>query len=448
MANAQTREKLYEFFKTGAKPSEQNFRDLIDSALNIHDDGIEKPLGTDAPLKITARGEKENLLDFYVSDTPIWRLNQKPTGANPGFNVETGGNSKLFIESATGNVGLSTTKPTAKLHIEQGELKIIASQDTNTTNIGSFLGKSGTKGIGIGSDRIQAIGSDANQDINIIPKGNGKLSISSAVQISNTVQITQTDGKKALSIGTDKIEAIGTDTNQDINLTPKGTGKLVVSASVQITNKDGNKGIGVRGDRIEAIGNDTNQDITVTPKGSGKLSINGNLQTTGSIIPSTGSEESNGIIFPKDAWGGSGDVAWIRYFRRDTTGEACTLEIGIANDVNDHLVLMPSGNVGIGTATPDAKLEVSGNLKVTGEIQGKVKYSNEYTWKAGESAKKMGHSSKCVAFLTYVQGKFAGGGEKGSIYIGDDGYWYLSGAQGGDGKDIMVKARCIGESFT
>lgn len=183
MASGKSRKDLYELFKTGAKPSEQNFKDLIDSALNIRDDGIETPTGSDTPLKITAHGEKENLLDFYVGEAPTWRLSQKPTGAKPGLNFEAGGKSKLFIESDSGNVGIGIAIPTCKLHIDQGELKVIASHDANTANIGSFLAKNGRKGIGIGSDRIEAVGSEANQDISLVPKGTGKLSISGDVSI-------------------------------------------------------------------------------------------------------------------------------------------------------------------------------------------------------------------------------------------------------------------------
>ena len=85
------RSQLQALFKTGAKPSEADFKDFIDSVLNINDDGLEKPPGVDTPLKILAHGDTENLLDFYASDLHSWRVNQKPTGANPGLNVETGG---------------------------------------------------------------------------------------------------------------------------------------------------------------------------------------------------------------------------------------------------------------------------------------------------------------------------------------------------------------------
>ncbi|MFB2875383.1 tail fiber domain-containing protein [Floridanema aerugineum] len=76
----------------------------------------------------------------------------------------------------------------------------------------------------------------------------------------------------------------------------------------------------------------------------------------GAIMPSAGNSETSGIMFPKDPGGGGDDAAWIRYYAR--TDEACTLEIGISNDGDDHIALMPSGYVGIGTKTPSGKLHI------------------------------------------------------------------------------------------
>lgn len=151
MAVGKSREELYELFKTGAKPSGADFKDLIDSAVNSSDDGIEKPLGDDTPLKINAHGDTENLLDFYAGETPTWRINQKPTSDLPGLNFETatGNSSRLFIDSGTGKIGLSTTAPTAKLHIQQNSSEDalrIEDEDTDTTPL--VVNAEGNVGIG------------------------------------------------------------------------------------------------------------------------------------------------------------------------------------------------------------------------------------------------------------------------------------------------------------
>jgi hypothetical protein len=45
--------------------------------------------------------------------------------------------------------------------------------------------------------------------------------------------------------------------------------------------------------------------------------------------------------------------------------EAALLTIGMQNDPLDHIALMPSGNVGVGTTTPCAKLQITGNVSIT-----------------------------------------------------------------------------------
>lgn len=86
----------------------------------------------------------------------------------------------------------------------------------------------------------------------------------------------------------------------------------------------------------------------------------------GAFMPSAGNSTTAGILFPQNPAGGAGDTAWIRYYAR--AGESMTLEIGVANDVDDHIALMASGNVGIGTDAPTAKLDVAGTARVGGNL--------------------------------------------------------------------------------
>ena len=93
--------------------------------------------------------------------------------------------------------------------------------------------------------------------------------------------------------------------------------------------------------------------------GAGNAWIGGTITVKGAITPSAGNTETTGIMFPPDPFGGGGDRAWIRYHNA-RGGEKTTLEIGIANDGDDHILLNPSGNVGIGVAEPTSKLDVAG----------------------------------------------------------------------------------------
>ncbi len=105
---------------------------------------------------------------------------------------------------------------------------------------------------------------------------------------------------------------------------------------------------------------------TGTTEPAAKLQVSG-----GAIMPAAGDSENSGILFPKDPFGGGGDRAWIRYYAR--SGEATTFEIGTSDNTDDHIALMASGNVGIGTTTPGAKLDVAGTIRATGlDISGSL----------------------------------------------------------------------------
>jgi hypothetical protein len=103
--------------------------------------------------------------------------------------------------------------------------------------------------------------------------------------------------------------------------------------------------------------------------GIGLMEPTARLQVAGgAIMPAAGNSEQAGIMFPKDPGSGAGDAAWIRYYAR--SGEQTTLEIGTSNDPQDHIALMPTGNVGIGTTDPKAKLDVAGTIKGGGVLAG------------------------------------------------------------------------------
>jgi hypothetical protein len=109
--------------------------------------------------------------------------------------------------------------------------------------------------------------------------------------------------------------------------------------------------------------------LSVTAAGSvgiGTITPAARLQVVnGAIMPMPGHTSSAGIMFPENIGGGTGDSAYIRYYSRG--GEGTTFEIGTTNDADDHLALMASGSVGIGTNLPQGgKLDVAGDVLMGG----------------------------------------------------------------------------------
>ena len=121
--------KLKSYFVKNAIPIEGNFADLIDGLINQKDDGIVKLAGE--PLSVQADGNDTSLkkaINFYknfADPKPAWTLSLNPrvdptdaATAKPGWSIgDADGNSKLFIDQTTGNVGVGTTTPAGKLEV-------------------------------------------------------------------------------------------------------------------------------------------------------------------------------------------------------------------------------------------------------------------------------------------------------------------------------------------
>ncbi|MEK9196012.1 MAG: hypothetical protein AAB914_01450, partial [Patescibacteria group bacterium] len=92
------------------------------------------------------------------------------TSATASLNVKNSALTSLLYVRDDGKVGIGTTAPGAKLYAQD-------SDDLDIADIAQFYMNNLTQGIGIGPNRIEAVGSDANQNIHIVPKGAGKVSI-------------------------------------------------------------------------------------------------------------------------------------------------------------------------------------------------------------------------------------------------------------------------------
>jgi hypothetical protein len=67
----------------------------------------------------------------------------------------------------------------------------------------------------------------------------------------------------------------------------------------------------------------------------------------------------------------------------------------------------------------------------------------EYQWAFGEKPVKMIHKDEGFCFLAQVWGINSGNAEKGEVYIGEDGYWYLDGTTYQGREFLKLKAMSV-----
>src|SRR3954447_18821339 len=129
-----SRATLKSYFVKNAIPTEQQFAQLMDSALNQRDDGLVKVSGD--PLSIEAAGDDSSFkkaLNFYnhLSDAdPAWTVSLRPRAnpanpntGRPGWSIsDAAGSSKLTIDAANGRVGIGTVAPGEALEVN-GRIK-------------------------------------------------------------------------------------------------------------------------------------------------------------------------------------------------------------------------------------------------------------------------------------------------------------------------------------
>ncbi len=149
--NKKTRTELKAYFKANDKPTEKQFADFIDAGINQAEDSIVKEQGN--PLAIQAEGDEvgtQEVLDLYTSfakNSPNWSLNlnprvksEDPNSNQSGLNIkDTTGQSRLFIKSGDGNIGLGTIEPESKLTIQgKNDTSSLAVIDTTRQNAKIF----------------------------------------------------------------------------------------------------------------------------------------------------------------------------------------------------------------------------------------------------------------------------------------------------------------------
>jgi len=111
------------------------------------------------------------------------------------------------------------------------------------------------------------------------------------------------------------------------------------------------------------------------------------------------------------------DYGYIQYQDASVVngcGESARLIIGTQNDVDNHIIFAPSGNVGIGNNDPTQKLIVQGNIQTNGAIYAT---SDIYAGPAYNGGFYSGHSNWGFEISNF----------SGQYWTEARGYWHQSG---------------------
>ncbi|MBT8340074.1 MAG: hypothetical protein HKP58_04360 [Desulfatitalea sp.] len=110
------RSTLKNYFKKGHMPSGQQFADLIDSMLNMVDEGFDKSPADG--LKVSQLGENTALMSFYHHtdlNRPIWTLTCNRD--NGRLIIKNGSGQPSMVLSADGHVGIGQSMPQYPLDV-------------------------------------------------------------------------------------------------------------------------------------------------------------------------------------------------------------------------------------------------------------------------------------------------------------------------------------------
>ena len=242
----------------------------------------------------------------------------------------------------TGNVGIGTTSPSAKLHVEGESGSIYVQSTTNNQNASvSFNSKIGTTqllkweigtNINTGAD-FEIYDRVANSTRFLVEEGTGNVGIgttgpSEKLDVLGRIRSSFNSG--------DYTEMGSSDSGGFLGMFSGGVEKILFRTYGDSYFNGGNVGIGVTSPTY-------------------KLDVNGVIRL----------QSSNQIYF-----GGTGSIPYWKVGVQNTTTNNFEIA-GVGYYSGDRDILLTpvnNGNVGIGNTTPSYKLDVSGTIRATGDV--------------------------------------------------------------------------------
>ena len=339
--------------------SDANASDFTTSA-SLHD-------GTNVDLiagmlKNSGSGNSEVGLLFESGDTQFvqWSINAIKTGSFVGdlaFRTRTAGQTaaeRMRIDSS-GNLGIGTASPAAKLHVD-GDVTISDASPSILFNDDAGSPQNPDYKIQVNTGNF-VINDDTNSETRLLIDSSGRLGIGTtspaaklhAIDTAATVaclQRTSSTANVALRFQNDTSSMFCGLTSTATGFAIDDDNDLGSGPMFFVRRSDGNVGVGTATPDVDfhISGGSSVSKIESTSSGS-----------SARLIIKSANNTYTGIHFGDDA---DDDVGRIRYYHN-------TDHMHFSTGASERMRIDSSGNVGIGTTSPDAKLKINGSSAYT-----------------------------------------------------------------------------------
>ena len=273
----------------------------------------------------------------------------------------------LTIDSDTGNVGIGTSSPSNKLHVNSGTTNEVAKfestdgtaylsiMDSNTTNSLQGIGSAGDE-LTFYSNNAERMRIDSSGNVGIGTTAPGtKLEISDNTAPTLTLRNPSANPANAgmirfiESTNTDGFQLTFDGSDNKLKFISDSSGTEVTRMVIQ--RADGNVGIGTTSPtaKLEIEGDATSNDTAQLIVASGGVDNNSIIHFTddeGSQVNAIGSLEGNILTLASQN---------ELVFKTGTSS--------ILGNTDTRMTILTNGNVGIGTTGPGDKLDVNGTVR-------------------------------------------------------------------------------------